>query len=304
MTSGTPLEIVDVGALAWRVLQRNVAGTVKASFKRSVYVKFDRSYVCIGDETLGRSPLNVLISARDDMPVWLPPIDAQVQIKERRVWFGERCFAETRSYQPCQIERPELRGWTRSSLSSGLRELDRLLDKAPTHDGLLCLYAGNGAADLSQVGRFGFGAVKHLEAVISARAAGMESAISVPLLARLLGLGPGLTPSGDDLLMGVLLALHALGATKLASELWSCIEPEVLFRTHEISYAHLCAAAENQCNPLIREAIDCLLEGDRFRLAGAVERVGSIGHTSGWDILSGTSIAFRAHLSGCMSQPH
>ncbi len=62
-------------------------------------------------------------------------------------------------------------------------------------------------------------------------------------LARLIGLGPGLTPSGDDFLAGALATLHRLGRREEADSLWRLIEPLTPERTHPISISHLRAAA-------------------------------------------------------------
>ena len=59
----------------------------------------------------------------------------------------------------------------------------------------------------------------------------------------LIGLGPGLTPSGDDLLGGVLITLRALGWPQAADTLGCWLLPRARARTHAISYAHLACAA-------------------------------------------------------------
>src|SRR5262249_42586767 len=60
----------------------------------------------------------------------------------------------------------------------------------------------------------------------------------------LLGLGPGLTPSGDDVLCGVLVALHALGEPRAAGKLGDAIAAETRRATTPLSGAFLAAAAQ------------------------------------------------------------
>ena len=55
--------------------------------------------------------------------------------------------------------------------------------------------------------------------------------------AQLIGLGPGLTPSGDDYLGGVL-SLRWLGRGSQADSLWRWLEPRLAGHTSEISAAH------------------------------------------------------------------
>ena len=79
------------------------------------------------------------------------------------------------------------------------------------------------------------------------------------------GAGPGLTPSGDDVLCGVLLGLrlHPRGSSPLAAELWRAVEPR-LTATTSLSAALLREAAEGYAvEPVVR-----LLE----RLAGWAPR--------------------------------
>ena len=79
-------------------------------------------------------------------------------------------------------------------------------------------------------------------------------------LVRLLGLGPGLTPSGDDLVAGTLVALHALGFARAAADLWRVVQPS-LKDTNAISSAHLRAAAHGQAAAVLHEAVAATAAG-------------------------------------------
>ena len=59
----------------------------------------------------------------------------------------------------------------------------------------------------------------------------------------LIGLGAGLTPSGDDLLGGILITCHRLGERRRAAELDGMLRPLLDERTNPISAAHLKAAS-------------------------------------------------------------
>ena len=93
---------------------------------------------------------------------------------------------------------------------------------------------------------------------------------------KLIGLGPGLTPSGDDYFGGMLIALRLLGRGGQADALWRWLEPRLESRTSAISAAHLRAAAQGEGHEALHEA----LHGDATRLD-------SVGHCSGWDALAG-----------------
>lgn len=108
--------------------------------------------------------------------------------------------------------------------------------------------------------------------------------------AGLIGLGPGLTPAGDDLIGGALCALHATGRTEVAARLAAWTLPLAQGGTNRISQAHLVCAAEGECGEAVNNAIVALLSGDSVDLG----RIDAIGHTSGWDALAGAALALEA----------
>lgn len=108
--------------------------------------------------------------------------------------------------------------------------------------------------------------------------------------AGLIGLGPGLTPSGDDLIGGAMCALHAARRDEIAGRLAAWALPLAQDNTGRISYAHLACAAEGECGEAVNEAVVGLLSGDPVDL----DRINAIGHTSGWDALAGAVLALRA----------
>ncbi len=116
--------------------------------------------------------------------------------------------------------------------------------------------------------------------------------------AGLIGLGPGLTPAGDDLIGGGLCALHATGRGVIATRLAAWALPRAREGTNRISYAHLACAAEGECAEAVNEAIVAILAGGTVNLT----RIDSIGHTSGWDALAGAVVALDA-LTALVESP-
>jgi len=110
----------------------------------------------------------------------------------------------------------------------------------------------------------------------------------------LIGLGPGLTPSGDDLIGGAMCALHAAGRTAQAVRLAAWAMPLARSATNRISNAHLACAAEGECGEAVNDAIVALIAGEALDLG----RIDAIGHTSGWDALAGVSLALSATARG------
>ena len=103
----------------------------------------------------------------------------------------------------------------------------------------------------------------------------------------LAGLGPGLTPAGDDLLLG---AMHGLWVTKPEADsrdLSGVIARAAAPRTHVLSAAWLEAAAEGEAAEQWHNLIEAISNHDELLLKHAIGRILPTGHTSGSDALGG-----------------
>jgi hypothetical protein len=116
----------------------------------------------------------------------------------------------------------------------------------------------------------------------------------VPEAEGLIGLGPGLTPSGDDALGGMLVALHAFGFSVLADRLAAAMLPRARQRTNAISYAHLACAAEGEGAEPLHELLHTLATPGAPGLEDRLRLLDAVGHTSGWDALAGAALALAA----------
>jgi hypothetical protein len=220
---------------------------VRAFFRRSFYLLVGERYACVGETSIGRGPLNALV---DDFRA--PALGERVSLSVQEIW--------TPPVLPPHA-RPDLRA---------LREAAR--GRVPG-EGLGCLVidAHNSLSGHAQP------ALEALDRWLVGNALDTEAE-------ALIGLGPGLTPSGDDYLGGVLLALHQLGPAAQARSLWRWLEPR-LAPTSEISAAHLAAAATGEAH----ESLHAVLAGDL-----ALEKLDAVGHTSGWDALAGIAAVLRS----------
>ena len=110
--------------------------------------------------------------------------------------------------------------------------------------------------------------------------AGDDRAISAGCLACI-GLGQGLTPSGDDMLLGIMAALH-MYRPELACRLAAGIRP-LLDRTNDISRSYLeLVLAGYAATPVLDAAAELSGSGTE-----AARLLMTIGHSSGCDILEG-----------------
>lgn len=225
-------------------------GEVCAVFRRSFYLRVRDQYACIGDASLGRGPLNALVAQ----------------------------FAEPAIGQRLSISVEGAAQWAPRPMNGAARPqlgaLRASLDGHVPLDGLGCTILGveNALSVHAQP------ALDALDRWLAGHALGGE-------VEQLIGLGPGLTPSGDDYLGGVLIGLRWLGRASQTDSLWRWLAPRLASRTSAISAAHLEAAAAGEAH----EALHLALENPP--LAG---KLASVGHCSGWDALAGAVAVLRA----------
>ncbi|MFP3854619.1 MAG: DUF2877 domain-containing protein [Anaerolineales bacterium] len=105
--------------------------------------------------------------------------------------------------------------------------------------------------------------------------------------AALAGLGGGLTPSGDDYLMGVMHALWATWEMEAAKQWSEVISEAASVRTGPLSSTWLLAADKGQATGSWHELLDALLASEERELHPAARRIIQIGHSSGADGLTG-----------------
>lgn len=109
-----------------------------------------------------------------------------------------------------------------------------------------------------------------------------------PYLLGLVGRGAGLTPSGDDALIGALLALAAL-AQPLPSPFGLAYA-----RTTSLSASLLRAAGEGYAIAAVVRLTDAAIAGDLEGCRDVLPGVLAIGHSSGADLVAGLLGALRA----------
>jgi hypothetical protein len=233
-------------------------GEVCAAFRRSFYLRFGERYACVGEATLGHGPLNALIADFVE-----PPLGATVLVS----------LEQAKTWEP-----PAPRGATVPNIDA----LRACLDGHVPDEGLGCLILGvhNALTVHAQP------ALEALDRWLAGHALGNDAA-------QLIGLGPGLTPSGDDYLGGVLVALRWLGRGAQADSLWRWLAPRLSGRTSAISAAHLGAAAAGEVHEALHEVLENLSAWQVPDLHPGLARLDAVGHTSGWDALAGVVAVAR-----------
>lgn len=182
---------------------------------------------------------------------------------------------------------------TSGQLAAGLGGLRTASAGRLPSDGLAPLVMAPADAAASPLGRVAGPRIAALRGWLAgAPAAGVHRPVPVTAVGGLVGLGPGLTPSGDDLLCGAMLALHAIARRDLAAHISSAVAASGPAATTPLGRAFLAAAAAGHAGETLHDAIAALVSG-AGDWPGLVSRAGAIGHTSGWDALAGAVLALE-----------
>lgn len=102
---------------------------------------------------------------------------------------------------------------------------------------------------------------------------------------KLAGLGIGLTPAGDDFLMGAMYAAWMIHPQELAKNITEEIADIAVPLTTSLSGAWLRSAAKGEAGELWHEFFDALIEDKNIYLP--MSKILSVGETSGSDALAG-----------------
>lgn len=106
-------------------------------------------------------------------------------------------------------------------------------------------------------------------------------------LASLIGVGEGLTPSGDDIIVGALAAARCF-APQCGEELQHALPHPLIDHTTRLAAQLIAAACDGQfVETLIKLTIALTLPIDEERIAKAARGVIAMGHRSGVDTLRG-----------------
>lgn len=296
---GGDLVLIQGGRQALDILTVSDVGRVAALFEHSFYIAFYNGWICLGTGSLPLGPLNVRTSAPDGV-VWASCglyLNEPVLSSSGSLRVGQALDISLGDAVPWTPPAPPR--WTPLTVKAGLEGLNHLVGMA-ADEGL----AGFVLGEPSRVVRNRVtDAARHpIDALSRAvecsfkerppRISDIEEAVI-----DLLGLGPGLTPSGDDFLGGMLIALAILPAPTLRAHLQDVIERHAQQRTNPVSLAHLRAAGSGEGHEALHEIFNCLLGGNISALPVHVGAINTIGHSSGWDALAGMCVTLRAYLA-------
>ena len=284
------------GELAERILDSSRRLTVIAVHSKSVYMRLsDGRLLLLCPDSYGRVPFGAAISDYE-------------QLRSRREYTEGECVT---------LDRGTLCFSDGYSLTLVRREADPTADvpaHVPSEDVLLFAqrYAYEHASRRGMVGVLGVmicNCVPFSDATAYALAAASEAdrlerglllsdseALSFSLR-KFIGLGYGLTPSGDDFVCGMAYVFcRYKKALECADRYLSLLRDGVLpilDRTGEVSREYIMCALDGERFDVVDDVLDCFaLDDSSDAMLRSLERLLGVGASSGSDILCGMLFAF------------
>jgi len=276
-------------------------------FERTFNILIDDELVGVAQSGVSRSPINLIIE--------IPPSEnmhslglkkgMQVELVEGRILVGGVLEI---SLEGAELWRPKTRVERCNRLDKIKRNLElakRLAARKSESEGLGPLL---GHVDEIATGKMP--QISELNAVAKTvlpqliyltRAVRSGNTAEVKKVARkLIGLGPGLSPSADDALSGFTAALwwvsHSLGSGISNVEDINRVIVSQASGTTLLSKQLLQHAARGEVNERVEELLEALLAGGQSEIEPGVEQVLKIGETSGADMMVGLLLGMQMGL--------
>jgi len=265
-------------------------GRVLAAFEQSAYIETEEGQlVALLAESLGRGAFALTVAGS---PTFAALALGDAVVIEDHTLRLRDLVIDLAPGAPWDPTVPSLEG----SAQTGMRTLEGHLRAHAQEEGLARALFEVLAPPESPFLAEGRAALAQLHgAIVGGDAAGITRAVT-----RLAGLGPGLTPSGDDVLAGVMLALRLwpdagrpLGANVIAALMLGTAAP----RIGRISRAYLWAARQGHASDAWHYLVRAL-PGANDALIAAADRILQTGETSGADMLAGFLFGWRPRGEG------
>jgi len=281
-----PLQASCIGIKAWEDSANKPRGFIHSSFERAVNMSIGGDLYSVATAGVPRTPFTVTVDGLETITSLGEGQD--VQLKADGLYVKHRLVVDTAS---APIWRPRsTEGAAEPRLAA-----DRLTESLHVHG------RGGGLKPLLDM----FGVQGDEDTPYSSRARAIVQGLlgdglgedSLMHAAKLIGLGPGLTPSGDDLLSGLMSTLHLSrlpgGLLKAKTRLTQRVLSEAGSKTNAISGFMLKHYSEGLIDENTDDLITALSQGSPTRLDEAVERLSRTGHSSGTDLAVGVLVALR-----------
>lgn len=301
--------VFSIGSMALGYLHCSKKWQVIATFKRSLYCRDNKAnIICIGKSEIGRGPFTLLCSSDSHWPEHALSISRQIRVlNDQLVLEGTGTSFDLRDALAWNKGLRTISGQGDCFLTDIRWIAGKALSDAPL-ESLGTLVASFSPLTMQKTRRPPeilrdslhkifievISKIRNLPILLPEGQCNTSLAES---LVRLIGLGPGLTPSGDDFLAGVVMGLFKTGREDEAAWLAHYFYRAAQGRVTDISLAFYRALSEGLVAEPYHQFLNAIGTGEVLNLGRSLNRVALIGATSGWDTISGMLFGFRLGLS-------
>lgn len=289
------INAVSIGSYAQKILKEGAVGEVHSTFDRAFNVLISGELIGIGRGDVPKGPFNIVtdIGLNDSMRS-LVDKGERIRLDEDLLSFRNGltvCLTKAEIWQPKRgVEKPfeielvkrnlslveELASLRNEGFGQLVQHIENMISGAPFDD-----------SQLNQIARSG---VPDIIALVNAVKSGDTDLVGQSAK-NLVGLGQGLTPSGDDLLAGFMAGLRWTvnslnGDVNYVDEINRNII-NVAEGTTMLSKQLLTCAAYGEVNEAVEGLLKAILAGHAGSVTTATEKVLAIGESSGVDSIVG-----------------
>lgn len=298
----------SIGYAAYNALKRSAAGEVHSIFDRTFNVLIGDKLIGVAQRGVSRSPINVITDVRSDESMSSLGICKGMKVlkEDNRMLVGDVLEI---TFEGAEIWRPGTRAEGHIDFEIVARNLElakRLVARKSGREGLgqLLPHVDEIASEIvphvSDPSQVVEAALPHLiNLVRSVRASDVRSIGQSAQ--KLVGLGPGLSPSADDALAGFMAGLwwtaNSLGRELVRVRTMNETIVGRMGGTTLMSQQLLEHAALGETNEAVEGFIESLLVGTAADVKAGVERISKIGETSGIDTAVGVLLGLNLGLS-------
>ena len=298
---------MSIGETAREVfLSMERAGKVHSVFDHTVnIVSPDEGLVTIACKMVDDSPINLKVDSIRFREMDRPTEGLPVVVKDGSIIIGN-CFSvtgftEVPTWRPKITLPPEVKA---DRILEAVQMAADMVDVYGQPEGfkplipyiLGLVHSEPERTPIRGLNPFAEMALPHVEGMITRFELG-DTEGAAEEASRLIGLGPGLTPSGDDFLCGLLGTLSLVSPflgeqEKDVGDLKRTVMSSINGRTNSISHEYLKQYARGKPSGSTSNVIQGLLDGVESSIEDSIMSLCQVGHSSGTDIALGVMAAF------------